>query len=469
MATTGFWPVKGSLRAVVEYANNPDKTTDSRYLDDDLARTLEYAANDSKTDRKMYVSGINCAKSHAYEDMLAVQRRFGLRGSNVAYHGYQSFKPDEITPELAHEIGKETARRMWGDKYQVLVTTHLNTDSIHNHLVVNAVSHVDGKKFQNHISDHIRLREISDRVCLENRLSVLEDAPFYNSEKKAYWIHRKGQKTHRDILKEDIEECIKLSFIYDDFYSHLYERGYEYDYKRHSVKASSWDQSVRLDRMGYSRENIREMILKNSQKSIHSFAQSRSYHPDIYRSYPLLQLEKKWQFEIEHSHDAAAVALDLVFLILLELLKLAAVKPEPGVYRPKPLSPELRLECARLDEITAQATLLGQNGIHTQTELEVFIQEKSSTIEALEIERQQCWNRLKTVKSSDSAKKIKAEAKDITARIKPLRKDLKTAKMALERAEHYRKLGQVEYAMEKYALDQERSHSNRNLDRSRDR
>ena len=71
MATTGFWPVKGSLRAVVEYANNPDKTTDSRYLDDDLARTLEYAANDSKTDRKMYVSGINCAKSHAYEDMLA--------------------------------------------------------------------------------------------------------------------------------------------------------------------------------------------------------------------------------------------------------------------------------------------------------------------------------------------------------------------------------------------------------------
>ncbi|MBO4819528.1 MAG: relaxase/mobilization nuclease domain-containing protein, partial [Firmicutes bacterium] len=142
MATTGFWPVKGSLKAVIEYADNPDKTIEKKFLDEDLAKVVSYAENDQKTDKKMYVSGIHCSKCHAYEDMLAVQKRFGLRGQNIAYHGYQSFRPDEITPDEAHRIGVQTANKMWGDRYQVLVTTHLNTDSVHNHIVVNAVSYM---------------------------------------------------------------------------------------------------------------------------------------------------------------------------------------------------------------------------------------------------------------------------------------------------------------------------------------
>ena len=113
MATTGFWPVKGSLKKVLDYADNPDKTTDRKYLDDDLAQVLRYAQNEEKTDQKMYVSGVNCSADHAYEDMMATKRRFGKLGGNVAYHGYQSFKTGEVTPEQAHQIGIETARRMW--------------------------------------------------------------------------------------------------------------------------------------------------------------------------------------------------------------------------------------------------------------------------------------------------------------------------------------------------------------------
>ena len=116
MATTGFWPVKGSLKTVIDYADNPDKTTERKYLDDDLAQAIQYVENDAKTDRKMFVSGVNCTRGRACEEMTAVQRRFGLRGTNVAYHGFQSFKHDEVTPEEAHQIGIETARRMWGDK-----------------------------------------------------------------------------------------------------------------------------------------------------------------------------------------------------------------------------------------------------------------------------------------------------------------------------------------------------------------
>ena len=113
MATTGFWPVKGRLKDVINYAQNPDKTTDRRFLDDDLAATLNYVENSDKTDQTMYVSGINCTKKRAYEQMMTTKRRFGKLGGNVAYHGYQSFQAGEVTPEKAHRIGIETAKRMW--------------------------------------------------------------------------------------------------------------------------------------------------------------------------------------------------------------------------------------------------------------------------------------------------------------------------------------------------------------------
>lgn len=148
MAVTGFWPIYKNLKATLDYADNPDKTTAREYLDDDLYAALSYAENDNKTDRKMYVGGINCSKQNAYAEMIAVQRRFGIRGKVVGYHGIQSFREGEVTPEQAFEIGKATARKMWGDKFQVLVTVHLNTDNLHCHFVVNPVSFKDGTKFQ---------------------------------------------------------------------------------------------------------------------------------------------------------------------------------------------------------------------------------------------------------------------------------------------------------------------------------
>lgn len=465
MATTGFWPVKGSLKAVIEYADNPDKTTENKYLDSDLAKVVQYAANDAKTDKKKYVSGIHCTKDHAYEDMLAVQKRFGLRGSNVAYHGFQSFKPDEVTPEEAHQIGIETAQKMWGDRYQVLVTTHLNTDSVHNHIVVNAVSYVDGKKFQNHIGDHIELRKISDRLCLEHGLSILQDAPFYGGEKKAYWIHKNGGKTHRDILKEDIEECIKLAWTDGHFIELMEERGYEYDYTRHSIKAPSWERGIRLDRMGYSRENILDRIMEYDHlQKRHHYVNYGPYQPKSYNDYPLLQLERELGFTIDHSTSGVKVAVSLVFYIVVELLKLMIGEQDRDTYRPQPISPELRLELAKFDELNAQTTLLGRNHIDTLPQLEAFIEEKAAEIQTFEKERQQLYNGLKTAKSHDSEAEIKSKAKDITERIRPLRKDLKTAKRALERSKYLAGLVQAEHNMEVSQLHREQR---RNMERDR--
>ena len=192
MATTGFWPVKSRLKEVIDYAENPDKTIDKKYVDSDLFAALQYAADDKKTDERMYVSGINCNAKRAYERMTATKKRFGKTGGNVAYHGYRSFQTGEVTPEEAHKIGMETTRRMWGGNYEIVVTTHLNTDNIHNHFIINSVSFKTGRKFENHISDHYKLREISERDMTEiNELtptlvnSLIERIEVHNNDKSS--------------------------------------------------------------------------------------------------------------------------------------------------------------------------------------------------------------------------------------------------------------------------------------------
>ncbi|MBR5618739.1 MAG: relaxase/mobilization nuclease domain-containing protein, partial [Clostridia bacterium] len=114
MATTAFWPVYNHLKETIDYAENPDKTIERKYVDEDLYKTLQYAENREKTDETMYVSAINCPKQKAYEYMMRTKRRFHESGKIVGYHGYQSFAAGEVTPEEAHQIGLETAKRMWG-------------------------------------------------------------------------------------------------------------------------------------------------------------------------------------------------------------------------------------------------------------------------------------------------------------------------------------------------------------------
>ena len=99
-----------------------------------MYQTLQYAENDKKTDEKLYVSAINCPVQRAYEHMMTTKIHYGKLGGNVAYHGYQSFKENEVTPEECHSIGVETAKKMWGDEYEIVVTTHLDKHHhLHNH------------------------------------------------------------------------------------------------------------------------------------------------------------------------------------------------------------------------------------------------------------------------------------------------------------------------------------------------
>lgn len=420
MATTGFWPVKGRLKEVIDYANNPDKTTAKEYLDEDLYAAIRYVENDDKTDQTMFVSGINCSKHNAYNEMIAVKRRFGERGKNIAYHGYQSFVADEVTPDEAHAIGKETARKMWGARYQVVVTTHLNTDNIHNHFVINSVSFVDGKKFRNGIGDRLELRKISDAICAARNKSVIQSHKFY-SNKKEYWIRNSGKVTHRDMLRRDVDEALSKCCSFKEIEYYLKTLGYRFErdfyYDHPSVYAEGWKRAVRISSLGerYSKERIREQCRENQRKpELYAFV------TPAWKRRPLLVLERE---RYTSGWDDTIIVL---FELFIELLKICIVG-NTQEYDNRPVSPMMRAEMRKLDQYIEEYNLLCDNNLNSPKKLLSFQENLSSRISELEQERYALRLKLRRVKTPEEDAALKVQAKELTKQITPLRKELKVA------------------------------------------
>lgn len=455
MAVTGFWPIYKNLKATLDYADNPNKTTAREYLDDDLYAALSYAENDNKTDRKMYVGGINCSKQNAYAEMIAVQRRFGLRGKVVGYHGIQSFREGEVTPEQAFEIGMETARRMWCDKYQVLVTVHLNTDNVHCHFVVNPVSFKDGTKFQNKIGDHKELRKVSDEICQEHGLSVLENSEFYSKgKKKEYWANKAGRKTHRDYLREDVEYCLSFATTPREFENQLYALGYTLDPVRFSVKAKHWERSVRLEKIGFSKEVIQKQLDENAINRFRLF--TLEYKPPYRpKKFPLEDELRKLEFSIDHCYDAATVFVVTIFYIIITIIQIVAELADVML-----LSPDLRAAEKDLKDLVADYHFLKENDIHTVSDLQTNIDESKAQLSDLERERKSISNRIRRPKSPEEQVKNKECRKEISKQMKPVRERLRRAEKILEKSPHLYELLKQEHELERKARA-------RYLDRSR--
>lgn len=421
MATTGFWPVKGRLKEVIDYANNPDKTTAKEYLDEDLYAAIRYVENDDKTDQTMFVSGINCSKHNAYNEMIAVKRRFGERGKNIAYHGDQSFVADEVTPDEAHAIGKETARKMWGGaRYQVVVTTHLNTDNIHNHFVINSVSFVDGKKFRNGIGDRLELRKISDAICAARNKSVIQSHKFY-SNKKEYWIRNSGKVTHRDMLRRDVDEALSKCCSFKEIEYYLKTLGYRFErdfyYDHPSVYAEGWKRAVRISSLGerHSKERIREQCRENQRKpELYAFV------TPAWKRRPLLVLERERYIS---GWDDTIIVL---FELFIELLKICIVG-NTQEYDNRPVSPMMRAEMRKLDQYIEEYNLLCDNNLNSPKKLLSFQENLSSRISELEQERYALRLKLRRVKTPEEDAALKVQAKELTKQITPLRKELKVA------------------------------------------
>ncbi|MBQ8214047.1 MAG: relaxase/mobilization nuclease domain-containing protein, partial [Clostridia bacterium] len=164
MATTAIWGVKDGLDSVIRYVAKSSKTWRGQYdraaKYHALENVLQYTADQMKTEKQFYVSGLNCDEKPdaAQKQFEITKRRFKKEGGIVCFHGYQSFAPNEVTPEIAHAIGIKLAEELWGDRFEVLVTTHLNTKAVHNHFCLNSVSFADGLRYYDQKATYKRMR-----------------------------------------------------------------------------------------------------------------------------------------------------------------------------------------------------------------------------------------------------------------------------------------------------------------------
>ena len=211
LAITKIWAVKDDLNRVLNYIKNPDKTTE---LGDGLKEVLAYTTQGYKTNEKEYITGINCDPKTSLKQMMNTKLSYNKMDGRLAFHAVQSFKPGEVTPEKCHALGVQLAKQMWGNRFEVVVSTHLDKEHLHNHFVINSVSWVDGMKYDNRKSDIDHFRELNDAICKEHGLSIIENPSIQNMTFEERF-ESMVIKEYDSRINHTVERYIKNARFYD--------------------------------------------------------------------------------------------------------------------------------------------------------------------------------------------------------------------------------------------------------------
>ena len=235
---------------------------------ENLHSILGEAMNRDRTEQDLFQSALGCTLASSFADMLTVKKQWRKLGGVEGYHLVQSFAPGEATPELAHQIGLELAQRLLGGDFQAVVSTHLNTRCVHNHIVWNSVSLTDGHKYRsNEKSYYSQVRRISDELCRKYGLSLIQPGRTGQPGRSyAQWqAEREGKPTWKTPLQRDVDEAIDRSLTWRQFVREMEGRGYtfRFDRKYPTLTPPGRQRPVRLKTLGwnYTPEGIRQRIL----------------------------------------------------------------------------------------------------------------------------------------------------------------------------------------------------------------
>ena len=231
-----------------------------------LSKAIAYILNPEKTDEKLLVSSYGCASETAAREFEWTRKIAEQKGMNpvriIARHVIQSFEIGEVTPELAHEIGKQFADEILGGKYEYVLTTHIDKDHVHNHLIFNAVDFVDYHAYKSYKRIYYDMREVSDRLCKENGLSVIPPSQNKGMSYKEYTEAKRGT-SWKQKLKQTIDRLVITAKDYDDFLRLMQETGYEIKPGKYiSFRAEGQERFTRSKTIGenYTEERIKERI-----------------------------------------------------------------------------------------------------------------------------------------------------------------------------------------------------------------
>ena len=428
MAITKILPVRGQLKGCLDYAANPQKT---EYLNTaDMQRLMNYTQNGDKTEHQLYVSGFNCDPQNAYYLMQATKRRWGkpLDSGNVGYHIIQSFKPGEATPNQVHEIGCEFARRFLADRFECTVSTHLDKGHLHNHIVVNSVSFMDGRMFRNDFTTYYRgIRAISDELCRENRLSVVEA----DGHGKSYgeWKHEKeGSPTLRGMVKADVEMAIATADSFTGFIAELQQMGYEIKYgpkvTHMAVRHKDAQRNIRLDKISpcFSEDALRshfQELRKLPPAMQQQYKRQTAPEPPRWQpKEPAMPIHSRARYRSKPNHNCHKITGFMACYYRYCALLRKAYKGNVN----KRCYYLLRDDFLRYNRYRRQCDFLWEQRITTLDELLICKESMQVEYDALTAQRKTLYRSKGKVTSTDRSEKIQV----LTARIRKLRRDIAT-------------------------------------------
>ena len=416
MATTKLWHIQGRLKDLVDYVENPDKTVKPGLHD--FFNVFSYAQNPSKTADGQFVTAINCQKGIALQQMILTKQRYGKEDGYIAWHGYQSFKPGEVTPEQCHALGVELARQMWGGRFQIIVTTHLDKEHLHNHFCINSVSFKDGGKYNFSKKELKRLRETSDRLCREQGLSVVEHP--HKAPSRQVWLDEQaGKPTRYNIYRADVQKAIDSSITGRGMMQYLRGRGYIVDSTGPNLKIRlpQYPHFTRLDTLNpqWTNQGIEHLIY--DRDDLISSRSKPPRKPDI----------PDWLRDAYQPQKRTTKIYRLYLYYCYQL----GILPKGTTYRPA--SPQLRADLRHLDDIDRQTRYLASRNIETVEELLEDRSAKEAQLESLVDQRTKLQNKIRRA-SPEQKILLRKEKAEVTARITALRKDIRDSKEIEQRS-----------------------------------
>ena len=241
-----------------------------------LLKALNYIENIEKTDDKLLVSSNKCSTNEnlAITEMRALKKQYEKEDGIQGFHFIQSFKPGETDKETAHQVGKEWAEKFLDGNFQYILTTHIDQDHIHNHIIINSVG-LNGKKYNSCINEREDIRIYSDLVCREHGLSIIE--PNKRNKNKSYkeWQESNNKTSWKDIVREDIDAAISCSDSYEEFLQNMKKQNYyikQGNVKYITFKKYGMSKAVRGQTLGLDyNESIIKQRIKFKENNISSF------------------------------------------------------------------------------------------------------------------------------------------------------------------------------------------------------
>lgn len=392
--------IHSRLDHCLDYTLNEEKT--------DLKNALDYGMNPAKA---RLVTGINCDAENAHREMQATKRRWDKRGGILGYHIVHSFAPGEVTAEEAHEAGVEFARRLLGDRYEAVVSTHTDQDHLHCHIVFNSVSFMDGKKYRSDFESFFdTLRETSNAVSRERGLSVIETEG--RGKHYAEWnAERTGKATISGLVRQDIDAAIRESFTFESFLTALRRQGYTIKYgeniKHTAITPPGGKRAFRLDSLGdgYTEADIRSRLA--AVRGGEAPAQPTPY-PIIPKRYRVRSgnIRQRPRKKLRGFR-----ALYVYYLYLLG-------GPRRRQRRSPPFS--VRAEVAKLRQYQRQFFLLQKYRVDTDSQLSTLEDALQAQIDALTNSRKELYRQRR------AGWDVETEIAAINGELRQLRRELKT-------------------------------------------